>query len=86
MKNLAKWGTLVVVVLLVVCVAKYLDVELGFTPKNGSRMTLRVPNLTHLSTYLNGGEYQFGIEDVCLGGFVFLLTVCRCLFLRKERM
>ncbi len=39
--------------------------------------------LPHLSTYLNGGEYQFKIEDACLSGSMFLLVISRVSLIRR---
>jgi hypothetical protein len=82
MKRLAKWGILVVVVILLVCLLKYFDAGLGFTANSGHKLTLKVPDVTHLSRYLDGSEYQISVQNMCATGLVMLLISMRILFLR----
>lgn len=81
-KKIAFFTTVVIVVLSVLGLAKYLDIELDFAANTGHKLMLRLPNLTHLSTYLNGRQYQFNTEKVCLPAFLFLLLMSRCLLIR----
>ena len=82
-KGLTVLVILAVVILSVLGFTKYLDAESGIVINDGSKLTLRMPNLPHLNAYLNGSEYEFGIENVCLIGFLLLLTSFRVLLLRK---
>ena len=82
MKRFAKWGVVAVIVILLVCLLKYFGAGLGFTVDNGYKLALKVPNLAHLSRYLDGSEYQFNFKEICAAGFVVLLASLRFLFLR----
>ena len=73
------------VVLSVLGLARYLNIGLYFAAYDSSKVTITLPNLTHLSTYLNGGVYQFDVRSVCLAGFLFLLTSWRALLIRHIR-
>ncbi len=82
-KKLAIFTTLLVVVLSTLGLAKYGDIELGYAADTGHKLTLRLPDLTHLSAYLNGCEYQFNIEKVCVLAFLLLLLISRGLLIRR---
>lgn len=77
MKRLAILMALVVVVLFVLCLAKYLDAELGFAI-NGNELTVIVANIPHLTA----SEYLFNIKSICLIGSLVLLVFWRTLLLR----
>ena len=82
-KKLAVFTTVVVVVLSVLGVVKYLNIELDSAVNTGHNLTLTLPSVPLLSTYLNSRQYRFNIENVCITGFVFLLLVSRGLLIRK---
>ncbi len=82
-KKLALFTTLVVLLLSALVLAKYTDMELGFSAVEGHKLTLTLPNLSHLSGYLNGRQYQFNIEKICIPGFLVLLVIFRVLLLQK---
>ena len=86
MKGLVKFVAVVAIVVLVLCLVKYLNAKSYFEVNDGNKLMLRVPNLTHLSPrlrHLSGCQYQLSIENVCFGGFAVLLTSWRMLLLRK---
>ena len=72
-------------VLSVLVLARYLNIGLYFAAYDSSKVTITLPNLTHLSTYLNGGVYQFDVRSACIAGFLFLLTSWRALLIRHIR-
>ena len=87
-----RWTILVaaaVVVLSALCLAKYLSAESGFglVVSNGNELTVRISNLTrlstHLSTFLNSSEYLFAVKNICLTGLLLLLTLWRAWLLKK---
>lgn len=82
-KRLAIFTTVLVVVLSVLALAKYGDIELGFAADTGHKLMIKLPDLTYLSAYLNGRQYQFNIEKVCLPAFFLLLVISRGLLIRR---
>jgi len=72
-----------IVILSVLGLVKYFNIGLGIASGDSSKLALTVPNLTHLSRHLDGGQYQFDIRNICLAAYLFMLILFRSLFLRK---
>lgn len=82
-KKLAIFTTVLVIVLSILGLAKYGDIDLGFAADTGHKLMIKLPDLTHLSAYLNGCEYQFNIEKICVPAFFFLLLISRGLLIKR---
>ncbi|UCF42355.1 MAG: hypothetical protein JSV99_07035, partial [Planctomycetota bacterium] len=76
---------LAVIVLSLVGLAKYFDIRLGIASGDSSKLTLTVPGLTHQSACLSARAYQFDIYNICLAGFLFVVTSWRALLIRHIR-
>ena len=81
-KTLLILAIVAVVILSVLGLVKYTGMGVGFSAVGGHKLMLTLPNLTRLSSHLNGGEYQFNIENICFAGFTLLLAVSRACLLR----
>jgi hypothetical protein len=82
-KRLLVLSTSFIVILSVLGLVKYFNIGLGVASGDSCKLALTVPNLTHLSRYLDGGQYQFDIRSICLAAYLFMLISFRSLFLRK---
>jgi hypothetical protein len=76
-KQLADLATLVVVVLSVLGVAKYLNIQ----PKHIASCLAN--SATQLCTYLNNNEFLLTIEKICAAALTLLLIILRASMLRK---
>ena len=85
MKSLVVLAVLIfIVVILMLCLAKHLDTESGFAINDSCKLMFSLPNLTHLSTHLNGSQYQLDMDKIGLAGlFMLLLTFWRVLLLKR---
>lgn len=81
-KRTAIWAALAAVVLSVFILAEYFNIGLGFA---AGKLAVTVQNLAHLSKCLNSSQYQLDVRNVCLVGFLVLLTFWRALLIRKAR-
>lgn len=72
-----------IVILSVLGLMKYFNIGLGIASGDSCKLALTVPDLPHLSRYLDGGQYQFDIKNICLAAYLFVLTSLRALFLRN---
>jgi len=77
----------VAVVLSVLGLAKYLNIQLGCTLGNNNAATLMVSSLTHLgkqlSAYLNSRNYLSAVKITCVDALIFLLFISRVSQIRR---
>lgn len=74
-----------VVVLSLLGLAKYFNIYLGIASGDSGTLTLMVPGITSQDDCLSARAYQFDISNICLVGFLFLLTSWRVLLIRHVR-
>lgn len=74
-----------VLVLSLLGLAKYFNVYLGIASGDSGMLTLMVPGITSEDGCLSARAYQFDINNICLAGFLFLLTSWRVLLIRHIR-
>jgi len=83
MKKKVKCTALILIALFVwsLCLAKYFDSQAGITITNADQLTVRLPYVPHISSYLNGSEYQLDIYNGCTLIFLAVLVLWRILLL-----
>ena len=84
-KTLVVLTVLLVIVLSLLVMTKYFNAGLALTIKGGE-LAVTVPNLAHLSKYLNGCRYQLDIMNTLVVPFILLLLFWRTLLLRRKRI
>ena len=83
MKKKVKYTALILIALFVwsLCLAKHLDSQAGIAITNADQLTVRLPYVPHISSYLNGCEYQLNIYNNCTFIFLAVLVLWRILLL-----
>lgn len=74
-----------VVVLSLLGLAKYFNIYLGIAAGDSGTLTLMIPGITSQGDCLSARAYQFDISNICLAGFLLLLTSWRVLLIRHVR-
>jgi len=85
-KSPVKYIILIAIALLVwsLCLAKHLDPAAGLAIKGANMLTLTLPNVPHISQFLNGCQYQCRIHITIAIGFVVVLATWRIWTLRRS--